>query len=137
MTGKESPIVENPPTLQYSNFPLYFAFSVIAFSIDVACFAYLVQSIDYRLAVFLSFLTAAVVKYELCDYFAFRRESLSVAGSFSRFLAASTLGLAVNEVVMIIYVELMGGTALVFGKVIAGVAGFIVTYLGVKKYAFR
>jgi putative flippase GtrA len=119
--------------MDHRNFPLYFAFSVIAFSIDIACFAYLVQSIDYRLAVFLSFLTAAVVKYKLCDSFAFRRET----GSFSRFLAASTLGLAVNEVVMIIYVELLGGTALVFVKVIAGVAGFIVTYLGVKKYAFR
>ena len=32
---------------------------------------------------------------------------------------------------------MLGGTALVFVKVIAGVAGFIVTYLGVKKYAFR
>ena len=124
-------------TNDYSSFPLYFAFSVIAFSIDVACFAYLVQSIDYRLAVFLSFLTAAVVKYELCDYFVFRRETLSVAGSFSRFLAASTLGLLVNEVAMIIYVELLGGTALVFGKVIAGMIGFIFTYVGVRRYAFR
>ena len=124
-------------TNDYSSFPLYFAFSVIAFSIDVACFAYLVQSIDYRVAVFLSFITAAVVKYELCDYFAFKRETLSVAGSFSRFLAASTLGLAVNEMVMIIYVEMLGGTAMVFGKVIAGMIGFIFTYVGVRRYAFR
>jgi len=128
---------ESVQTNNYSNFPLYFAFSVIAFGIDVACFAYFVQSIDYRVAVFLSFITAAVVKYELCDYFAFKRETLSVAGSFSRFLAASTLGLAVNEMVMIIYVEMLGGTAMVFGKVIASMAGFIFTYLGVRRYAFR
>ncbi len=93
--------------------------------------------IDYRLAVFMSFTLGLTTNFALSNSFVFQRKSLSLKTVYVRQYLSGLLGLAVNEGVMIVLVELLGSENMLVDKVVATACAFFVNFLMVKNFAFN
>ncbi len=111
----------------------------LAAVVDVGSFGAMVSvlGLDYRLAVFLAFALGTGANFILSNAFIFDRKSLPLAVALGRIYMSALGGLLVNELVMIVFVEVLHQERLMIGKLIATGCAFVVNFTLVKNYAFN
>jgi putative flippase GtrA len=111
----------------------------LAAVVDIGFFMFLVKifSLDYRIAVFLSFTFGTITNFLISNAFIFNRETLSFWTAGFRHYISSLGGLAANEAVLILLVETIKFDNLFFSKLIATGAAFLVNFTLIKYFAFN
>ncbi|MFA5925328.1 MAG: GtrA family protein [Parcubacteria group bacterium] len=107
--------------------------------VDVGFFMILAKSfsIDYRIAVFLSFTLGTITNFILSNAFIFDRKTLSLWTAIFRHYASSIGGLATNEAVLIFLIGTAKFDSLFFSKIIATGAAVLVNFTLIKYFAFN
>ncbi len=111
----------------------------LAACVDIGSFSFFFYalSIDYRVAVFLSFTLGTLTNFLISNVFVFDRKSLTVWRACARHYIASLGGLATNEVVMIALVEYFSFSNMFIAKIIATASAFFVNFTLMRMYAFN
>lgn len=107
--------------------------------IDIGSFMILAKtfSIDYRIAVFLSFTLGTITNFILSNAFIFDRRTLSIWTAGVRHYVSSLGGLMTNEAVLIFLIGIVKFDSLFVSKLAATGAAFLVNFTLIKYFAFN
>ncbi len=132
-------ILENKSKKTSNQFFKYFFAGGIAAILDISSFMLFtsVLLIDYRISLFFSFTFGTLTNFLLCNKYIFSRGEMSVIKTMIRHYTSSLGGLATNEIVAIILVEILNFKSLFIVKIIATIFAFIINFILIKFYAFN
>ena len=116
---------------------LYMAVGGIATLLDTMILVLLVRltGCDYRIASLLGCVVGIFINFVLCDYFIFDRQT-SFAKACAKHYIASSFGLVLNQIGMIILISGLACKNLILARLIVATCTFLANYFLIKTFVF-
>jgi putative flippase GtrA len=118
-------------------FALYIVFAGIATIVDFAVLTLLVEKagMHYLTSAAISYLCGMTINFSLNKFFNFRNKSTRVAHQFGLFAFVALIGLALNQIILYLMVDILGIYYLT-GKVVSVAVVMFWSFIGHKKITF-